>query len=496
MRSERKTYQAIRQQLLARASSLAVRVALRPRGWAPGLLAAGLIGTAAPALAQEIINVATDAELIIQGAAANDFSGISASGAGDVNGDGIDDLIVGAPGVDPNGRSNAGASYVVFGSDQGFPPIIDLATDADVTIQGAAANDVSGYSVSGAGDVNGDGIDDLIVGAPRADPNGRSYAGASYVVFGAADLAGTIDLADPASGADLIIQGAVAYDRSGSSVSEAGDINGDGIGDLIIGAYQADPNGRNYAGASYVVFGSDQGFPPILDLATDANVTIQGAAVYDRSGFSVSGAGDVNGDGLDDLIIGALQPGSAEQEPRYAGASYVVFGTDQGFPATIDLASDADLTMVGAATNDQFGRSVSGAGDVDGDGLDDLIIGAPNNSPNGREGAGASYVVFGGPAAAIERLIARVEAADLQPGIEKILTETLSRALDDLNKGKTSRAIIALRVFIGEVKALRGGKIDAADADEWIADARAIIDTLKAQRDQHREPSPMVEAQE
>jgi hypothetical protein len=635
MRSERKTYQAIRQQLLARASSLAVRVALRPRGWAPGLLAAGLIGTAAPALAQEIINVATDAELIIQGAAANDFSGISASGAGDVNGDGIDDLIVGAPGVDPNGRSNAGASYVVFGSDQGFPPIIDLATDADVTIQGAAANDVSGYSVSGAGDVNGDGIDDLIVGAPRADPNGRSYAGASYVVFGAADLAGTIDLADPASGADLIIQGAVAYDRSGSSVSEAGDINGDGIGDLIIGAYQADPNGRNYAGASYVVFGSDQGlpptidlateadvtiqgaaaddgsgtsvsgagdvngdgiddlivgapgadpngrdgaggsyvvfgaadlagtidladpaagadliiqgaaydfsgksvsgagdvngdgiddlligadqadpngrrdagasyvvfgsdqgFPPILDLATDANVTIQGAAVYDRSGFSVSGAGDVNGDGLDDLIIGALQPGSAEQEPRYAGASYVVFGTDQGFPATIDLASDADLTMVGAATNDQFGRSVSGAGDVDGDGLDDLIIGAPNNRPNGREGAGASYVVFGGPAAAIERLIARVEAADLQPGIEKILTETLSRALDDLNKGKTSRAIIALRVFIGEVKALRGGKIDAADADEWIADARAIIDTLKAQRDQHREPSPMVEAQE
>jgi hypothetical protein len=80
MRSERKTYQAIRQQLLARASSLAVRVALRPRGWAPGLLAAGLIGTAAPALAQEIINVATDAELIIQGAAANDFSGISARG--------------------------------------------------------------------------------------------------------------------------------------------------------------------------------------------------------------------------------------------------------------------------------------------------------------------------------------------------------------------------------------------------------------------------------
>ena len=105
MRSERTTYQAIRRLLLARASSLAVRVALRPRGWAPGLLAAGLIGTPAPALAQEIIDLATDAELTIQGAAANDASGISVSGAGDVNGDGIDDLIVGAHVADPNGRA-------------------------------------------------------------------------------------------------------------------------------------------------------------------------------------------------------------------------------------------------------------------------------------------------------------------------------------------------------------------------------------------------------
>ena len=107
-----------------------------------------------------------DADLIIQGAAAYDFSGVSVSGAGDVNGDGIDDLIIGAPRADPNGRDRAGASYVVFGTDQGFPAIIDLATDADLIIQGAAADDDSGCSVSGAGDVNGDGIDDLIIGAP------------------------------------------------------------------------------------------------------------------------------------------------------------------------------------------------------------------------------------------------------------------------------------------------------------------------------------------
>ena len=143
-----------------------MRVALRPRGWAPGLLAAGLIGAPAPALAQETIDLATDADLTIQGAAAYDLSGCSVSGAGDVNGDGIDDLIIGAP-YRPNGRDYAGASYVVFGSDQGFPATIDLASDADLIIQGAAADDHSGFSVSGAGDVNGDGIDDLIIGAPE-----------------------------------------------------------------------------------------------------------------------------------------------------------------------------------------------------------------------------------------------------------------------------------------------------------------------------------------
>ena len=176
-------------------------------------------------------------------------------------------------------------------------------------------------------------------------------------------------------------------------MSGAGDVNGDGIDDLIIGAPRADPNGRDYAGASYVVFGTDQGFPATIDLATDADLIIQGAAADDYSGRSVSGAGDVNGDGIDDLIIGAPVP-TRTAVPMPAPATWCS-ARDQGLPATIDLATDADLIIQGAAAYDYSGRSVSGAGDVNGDGIDDLIIGASGADPNGRDDAGASYVVFG-----------------------------------------------------------------------------------------------------
>ena len=337
-----------------------------------------------------------------------DNSGRSVSSAGDINGDEIDDLIIGAPYADISGNyNNEGQSYVVFGgNDVGNDGTLELsALDGSngFIISGIDRYDNAGRSVSNAGDINGDGIDDLIVGAPYAGEYvyyGSDSRGESYVIFGGNDVGndGTLELSALNGSNGFVISGIDSYDNAGRSVSSAGDVNGDGIDDLIIGAPNADASGNySYEGQSYVVFGgNDVGNSGSLELSTldgSNGFAISGVDRFDNAGDSVSSAGDVNGDGIDDLIIGAP---FADANGNYsAGESYIVFGSSDGFAANLDLAELDAIAINGINNGDRSGSSVSGAGDVNGDGVADVIIGAPYAGPNGNFNAGESYVVFG-----------------------------------------------------------------------------------------------------
>ena len=339
----------------------------------------------------------------LQGDEEYSFAGVDISQAGDVNGDGIDDLIIGASGSSPNDSSYAGKAYVLFGDNAGFPDTLGLETLNGTN--GFAMNGINifadaGSAVSNAGDINGDGVDDIIIGARYAPRDTLVDVGEAYVVFGSTSgFTSPIELSslDGTNGFTILGESEDAY--TGSSVSTAGDINGDGMDDIIIGAPNA-LSDTTHSGAAYVIFGTNAGFPSSFNLSAIDGTNgfkIPGLRYEDYTGEAVSNIGDFNNDGIDDIIISA--PSASVISPdAHAGESYVIFGNNAGFSHPFDLASlDGNNGFLIQGLNDfeYCGAAVSGTGDVNGDGIDDLVLSAPLASPNGNVHAGETYVIFG-----------------------------------------------------------------------------------------------------
>jgi Ca2+-binding RTX toxin-like protein len=338
----------------------------------------------------------------LDGTASGDQAGISVASAGDVNGDGYADLIVGAQyaGGDVGRYSTVGSSYIIFGQPGGWDANIKLSSlvgsngfrfgNNGFRLDGITQSEYSGHSVASAGDVNGDGYADLIIGANAATGgNGRAY-----LVFGKpSGWTSAINLSTLDGSNGFKLSGGY-QEALGASVASAGDVNGDGYADFIIGANLAGDFSHAHAGTSYVVFGKSTGWNPAFDLSSlngSNGFKLLGVSAGDYSGWSVSSAGDVNGDGFADIIIGSL----------YHAASYVVFGRASGFASAIELSAldgNTGFRLSDDFAYSSFGASVASAGDVNGDGFGDLIIGASGeglDASNNYTYTGNSYVVFG-----------------------------------------------------------------------------------------------------
>jgi len=387
--------------------------------------------------------------LLVYGLEDGDALGRNVNGIGDFNHDGIDDLAISASGADLVG-GGSGEVYVIFGSDGGFADLEFEISDIDGS-NGVQFNNVAGgtllgrYGLSGEHDVNGDGIDDLLMvnkaddtayivfgssnpfssvieisslstgdilnfsiqasgsiarGVLLPDLNGdgigeiavsdyryNTNTGRIYVIFGSTDFSSTsqLDWSDINGTNGFVINGTSTATNTGPGLNSAGDINGDGYKDLMVGAPFA-PDNR---GSVFVVFGISSGFPASFDLSSlngSNGFQVIGAATNNRIGTPTSGGSDLNQDGIDDIVIGN----------RWGNQAVMVYGSDSGFPATIDMASldPAVAFDIEGSPPDvlRVGRDVTQNGDLNDDGFPDLIV-----SSDSAYSSGAAFVIFGGP---------------------------------------------------------------------------------------------------
>ena len=417
----------------------------------------------------------------ILGGNGNDALGFSVSGAGNINNDGYDDIIIGAIGADPGGRGEAGEAYVIYGNtalsdidlsvtDTTLPSY--FSTDKGFRVLGKFPFDSLGRSVSGAGDVNNDGFGDVIIGVQLADPGGRLEAGEAYVIYGNRTLS-DIDLSVTNTTSPsyfsydrgFSVLGSNADDQLGSSVSGAGDVNNDGIDDIIIGAYQASPGGRNDAGEVYIINGyistttnasnitsEDQVNQDVISeditidsslnslTMTNSNIISYGSDIdlTELSNFTISdsnigvyGYGDILDISSTAARVFDLSQAVTAQDISFSRAltycnnsTFIVNNGNFYSPHSLmirnnnctiperDVDLDIDLSVtdttspnyfsigrgfsvLGGADEDELGRSVNLLRDINGDGIDDIIIGAEDADPGGRSNAGEAYIIYG-----------------------------------------------------------------------------------------------------
>ncbi len=308
------------------------------------------------------LGLAATPELTLESNQASAEFGVSVATVGDVNGDGFADVIIGADLYDA-GQTNEGRAFVYHGSATGLLSTPAWTGESD---QGGAN---FGLSVATAGDVNGDGYSDVIVGSWQYD-NGQTDEGRAFVYHGSA--------ASPATAAAWTGEGNQLDARFGWSVATAGDVNGDGYSDVIVGASLYD-NGQADEGRAFVFHGSAAG------LVTTPVWTVEGEANFAELGTSVATAGDVNGDGYSDVVVGVPFYGNPQQTQ---GRVYVYHGSASG------LAMTPSWTAMNDRSTGEFGYSVATAGDVNGDGYSDIIVGARTRSTV-QVGEGTALVYHG-----------------------------------------------------------------------------------------------------